>query len=189
MDDAAAVILAEGIGDQIAIETLAARQNRNLEHEGVVVFPIGGAGAFASYLTQFGPLGQDLPLAGLADLDEEHTVRRALVAAGLGPARTRGEMADVGFFLCDRNLGEELIRACGVERALAIVEAQGELASFERLCAQPPWRDRPAGEQLRRFLKSKSGRDLRYAHLLTEAAPDDRMPAALLDVLAAAVPQ
>src|SRR2546423_1807073 len=43
--DARAIVLVEGISDQIALETLAARRGRNLEGEGVLVVPIGGAQA------------------------------------------------------------------------------------------------------------------------------------------------
>jgi histidinol dehydrogenase len=44
---ARAVILVEGVSDQIAAETLARRRGRRLGAEGVTVGPVGGAHAIA----------------------------------------------------------------------------------------------------------------------------------------------
>lgn len=184
IDGAEAVILVEGIGDQMAIDALALRRGRNLDDEGVVVFPVGGAQAFPAAVRELGPLGDDLPLTGLADADGERALRRSLNGGGLGPARTLEDMADRGFFFCRQDLEEELIRACGVDLVLDVVEDQGELVSFERLQKQPQWRGRPPADQLHRFFKAKSGRDLRYARLLVNAAPLDRIPEPLDAVLA-----
>ena len=65
--NARAVVLVEGISDQIALETLAARRSRNLVEERVCIVPIGGAQAVGRFLAQFGPAGSDLRLAGLCD--------------------------------------------------------------------------------------------------------------------------
>src|SRR2546426_984722 len=64
LGDSRAIVLVEGISDQIALETLAARRGRNLEREGVSVVPIGGAQAIGRFLTRFGPQGSDARLAG-----------------------------------------------------------------------------------------------------------------------------
>jgi hypothetical protein len=45
MDEVRAVVLLEGISDQIAVETLGARPGRNLSNEGISVVPMGGAQA------------------------------------------------------------------------------------------------------------------------------------------------
>src|SRR5215472_2695538 len=82
------VVLVEGISDQIAVETLAVRQGRDIGAERVVVLPTGGAHGIARYLTQFGPAGAGLRLAGLSDSDEERVVRRGLASAGIGSPRT-----------------------------------------------------------------------------------------------------
>lgn len=78
---AGAVVLVEGVSDQIALETLAVRLGRNLGEEGIVVLPVGGAHAVTRYLTQFGPAGAGLRLAGLCDLAEEKILRRGLARA------------------------------------------------------------------------------------------------------------
>ncbi len=48
--DARSVVLVEGISDQIAVETLAGLQGRDLAAEDVVVVSIGGAHAVARFL-------------------------------------------------------------------------------------------------------------------------------------------
>lgn len=180
---AEAVILVEGICDQMAIETLAARQDRRLEAEGVVVLPIGGAQAAPHYLRAYGPEGDRLEVVGLFDLDATETVRQAVIGAGLGQPQTVGDLADLGFELCVRDLEDELIRAVGPDRVMAVVDSQGDLGSFRTLQKQPQWRDRPVGDQLRRFLGSKARRGQRYARLLTEAVELDHAPRPLATVL------
>jgi hypothetical protein len=163
------VVLVEGISDQIAVEALAERRQRNLAAEGVSVVPIGGAQAIGRFLRAFGPQGLDIKLAGLYDAAEEHDVCRGLERAGFGSDLTRADMERHGFFVCVADLEEELIRALGaaaVERALA---ANGDLRSFRTLQKQPAWRGRSPEQQLRRFMGSGGRRKIRYARFLVEA--------------------
>ena len=102
-----AIVLVEGLSDQIALETLAARRSRNLEDEGVVVVPIGGAQAIGPFLTRFGPQGLDpRRLAGLCDAGEEDVFRRSLERAGLGSQLTRVERSE------ERRVGKECPSLC-----------------------------------------------------------------------------
>ena len=80
-----AVILVEGVSDQAALESLAARRGRNLRQEGVFVVPMGGATNIGHFLDLFGPRGLRARLAGLCDEGEERDFRRGLARAGLGP--------------------------------------------------------------------------------------------------------
>ena len=89
---ARAVVLVEGVSDQIAVETLAARQGRDLTVEGTVVLPTGGVHGMTRYLRLFGPEGTGARLAGLCDAAEEHIVRRGLGAAGLGSPGSRADL-------------------------------------------------------------------------------------------------
>ncbi len=180
---ARSLILVEGVSDQIAVETLAHRHQRDLIAEQVVVLPVGGAQAFARYLLQFGPQGANVPLAGLCDAGEERFVRRAMTAAGLGVPQTRAEMAELGFFVCVEDLEAELIRAAGRDAIESLLEAQGDLASLRTLQRQPGWRDKPFAAQMRRFLGAGARRKSRYARLLVETVPLDRIPAPLERVL------
>jgi len=53
VDDAAAVVLVEGISDQIAVETAATGRGRDLSAERVVIVPVGGAHAMGRVLTSW----------------------------------------------------------------------------------------------------------------------------------------
>jgi hypothetical protein len=177
VDNALAVVLVEGLSDQIALETAAGALGRDLDAERVVVVPIGGAHAIDRFLTRFGPLGTGVRLAGLCDLDEEEVFRRALVAAHVASPRTRIDMERLGFHVCVDDLEDELIRAVGAARVEVLFDSQGDLASFRSLQSQPTWRGRDIEAQTHRFLGSGSGRKLRYARLLVEeAVRGDGMP-------------
>ena len=178
-----AVVLVEGPSDRGAVEALAARRGRDLAAEGVDVVMVGGAQAMGRELRRYGPQGLDLRLAGLYDAGEEHAVRRALKGVGLGPADTRVDLERLGFFVCERDLEDELIRALGAARVEVLVEAQGDLGSFRTLQKQAAWRGRPVEEQLRRFFGSGGRRKIRYARLLVEALDLARVPRALDGVL------
>src|SRR5215469_2341340 len=162
---AEAVVLVEGVSDQIAVETLAVRRGRDLGAERVVVVPTGGAHAFARYMRQFGPVGAGMRLAGLCDAAEENIVRRGLASAGIGSPRTRADMEALGFCVCVEDLEDELIRAIGATGVETLVDSQGDLVSFRSLQRQPEWRSQPAGAQLRRFLGAGATRKLRYAQI------------------------
>lgn len=179
-----AVILVEGRSDQIAVETLASRSGRNLASEGVEVVPMGGIHAIGQFLTRFGPLGDNLKVAGLYDIGEEHVVRRGLVQARLADAPlSRAMMEDLGFFACVLDLEDELIRALGVPTIEAVIAAEGDFIAFRILQKQPEWRSRSAEAQLRRFFGSGATRKWRYAGLLVEALELDAVPRPLRGVL------
>jgi hypothetical protein len=174
--DAQTVVVVEGISDQIAVETLAACRGRDLGGERVVVLPTGGVHAMTRYLTQFGPAGTGLRLAGLCDMGEENVLRSGLARAGIGAPGTRAEMERLGFHVCVEDLEDELIRAIGTARVQALIDSQGDLGSFRSLQRQPEWRGQPTALQLRRFLGSGSTRKLRYARLLAGAVDLDGLP-------------
>jgi hypothetical protein len=170
------IVLVEGVSDQVALEALAERRGRNLEAEGVSVLPIGGAQSIGRFLDRFGPRGLGISLAGLCDAAEEGEFRRALERAGLGAARTREGMEQLGFYVCDADLEDELIRALGADSVEHVVDAQGELGSFRTLQKQPAWQGRARDEQLRRFMGSGGSRKIRYARLLVDALDLSRVP-------------
>jgi hypothetical protein len=179
-----AVVLVEGLSDQAAIEALAERRGRDLAAEGIAVVPIGGAQAIGRFLTEYGPRGLDVRLAGLCDAAEEADFRRGLERAGLGSHLTREGMEALGFYVCVDDLEDELIRAVGATSVERVLETQGDLGPFRTLQKQPAWRGRPLDEQLRRFMGSGGRRKIRYGRLLVEALELDRMPRPLSLVLA-----
>ncbi len=181
---ARAVVLVEGISDRVALRALAARRGRDLEAEGVSVVAIGGAQAIGSFLALFGARVRDVTLAGLCDVGEEGHFRRALERAGLGVDLTRAEMESLGFYVCDEDLEDELIRALGAAAVERLVESEGDLQSFRTLQKQPAWRGRATEDQLRRFMGSGGSRKIRYARLLVDALDLARVPRPLDGVLA-----
>jgi len=181
---APAVVLVEGVSDQAAVEALAERHGRDLGAEGVSVVSIGGAQAIGRYLERFGPDGLDLRLAGLCDAAEEREFRRGLEQAGLGSDLSRAELERLGFFVCEADLEDELIRALGADTVLQVIEANGDLGPFRTLQKQPAWHARPTDEQLRRFMGSGGRRKIRYARFLVEALDLAAIPRPLAGVLA-----
>jgi hypothetical protein len=177
------VVLVEGVSDEVAIETLAARQGRDLEGEGVMVVPMGGATTIGHFLDLLGPHGHDFRLAGLCDAGQEGDFRRSLERAGLGSDLTRADMVSLGFFVCVDDLEDELIRALGVDAVIGIIEAEGDLGSLGIMQRQPAQRGRTIAQQLWRFMGTRSGRKAKYARLMVEALDLDRVPRPLADLL------
>jgi hypothetical protein len=102
---ACAVVLVEGMSDQAALETLAARFGRDLRGEGVFVVPMGGATNIGHFLGLFGPRGFGVRLAGLCDEGEERDFRRGLERAGLGAGLAPAEPLDLAGTLAPLGLG------------------------------------------------------------------------------------
>ena len=146
--------------------------------------PIGGAQAIGRPLRLLGPAGRGLRLAGLCDAGEERDFRRGLERTGLGRNLTCTDMEAMGFFVCEADLEDELIRALGATTVERIVEAHGDLRAFRTLQRQDAWRHRPLEEQLRRFLGSGGRRKIRYASFLVDALELARVPRPLDRALA-----
>jgi hypothetical protein len=175
-------ILVEGWSDEAAVNTLARRRGYDLQAEGIVVIPIAGATNFHSFVEALGAHG--IRLSGLYDIAEEHYARLGLERAGLGTGLTRADMEALGFFACDADLEDEMIRTLGNAGVERILDVQGELQSFRSFQNQPAQRGGDCHAQLRRFLGIRSGRKIRYGSLLTEALDLAQVPRSLDRVLA-----
>jgi hypothetical protein len=179
--DLQAAVLVEGVSDQLAVEALAERLGRALDAEGIAVVPIGGAQAIGRFLHRFGPPGLDVRLAGLCDAAQEDDFRRGLERAGFGSGLTRSDLERLGFYVCDADLEDELIRALGADSVERIIDAQGQLRSFRTFQKQPAQQRRTHEQQLRRWLGNHK---IRYARLLVDALDLGRVPRPLDRVLA-----
>ena len=146
--------------------------------------PIGGVTNLGPFIQALGAPGLGLSLCGVCDAAEEGYARRALERAGLGATRTRAGLEALGFFVCDADLEDELIRAVGTAGVEAVLEAQDELGSFRRFQEQPAQRGRALNAQLHRFMGTRARRKVRYGALLTEAVDLAGVPRALEQVLA-----
>lgn len=184
---ARAVALVEGASDVAALRALTRRCGRDPVGRGeVAIVRMAGATNIGHFLALLGPGGYDLPLAGLCDAAEERHVRRALRRAGLGDCGDRAGLERLGFFVCETDLEDELIRALGVTGTEAVIAAAGELRSYRTFAAQPAQRGGSDTRRLRRFMGTRSGRKIRYGRLLVEALDPARVPRPLTGVLARA---
>ncbi len=176
-NEARTVVLVEGLSDQRAVETLAARLGRDLAADGVAVVAMGGATNVGRFISRFA--GAGLRVSGLVDEAQAPVFARAVERAGLG-----ADLAGAGFFVCVADLEDELIRALGPERVEDVLDAEGDLALFRKFQGQPAQRGKPAAALLRRFLGTRSGRKIHYGRVLVAAVELDRVPAPLERLLA-----
>jgi hypothetical protein len=179
-----AVVLVEGNSDRVALHTLARRQGRDLAEEGVEVVAMHGITNTRAFVLRYGPLGLDVPLAGIYDAPEEEKVRHGLAQGGVADALAPGGLPALGFYPCSADLEDELVRALGVEAVEAVIEAAGETQSLRLLAGMPAQRDWSRAAVLRRFIGVRSGRKARYAELLVDALPPGHEPEPLTSVLA-----
>lgn len=179
-----AAILVEGVSDSAALHALALRRGRDLDAEGVEVVAMDGATNAARYLRKYGPQGRDVTLAGLFDEAEERFIRLGLERAGFEPGPKTEDLEALGFFVCRADLEDELIRAVGAGEVLRLVAAEGEERSFRTLQLQPAMRDKSLVHQLRRMMGGRTGGKERWARLLVETVPLDKVPYPLDAVLA-----
>jgi len=186
IDRPGSVLFVEGESDRAAVQALAAQRELDLQGAGVELVVLGGAHAIGRHLRALGDRGDGRRLTGLYDAGEEEVFRRALARHGFAAIDGRPQLEAHGFFCCDRDLEEELIRALGAGEVLAVVAAQGDDQRFRALQHQPEWRGRPVEAQLRRFMGSGSQRKIRYGRLLVQALAPDCIPRPLDAVLQAA---
>jgi hypothetical protein len=175
------VVLVEGISDKLALEALARRLGRDLDAEGVSVLPIGGAQAIGKVLDRLGPGGLGVKLAGLCDAAEERHFQRALERAGFGSNLGRADLEALGFYVCDADLEDELVRSLGAAVVERVIEAEGEWASFQTFQKQPEKRRLTREAQLHGFMWN---RKIRYARLLVDSLDLAQVPRPLDRVLA-----
>lgn len=174
----AVATLVEGESDAIVVRHLLDRSGLTAR-----VVPMDGITNIAHWLDRCDAQRSIERVTGLYDLAEEHFVVRALAQRGLrvddaGPARH-------GFFGCDQDLEDELIRAVGPERVVAGLEDIGLGGTFRIFAQQPQWRDRPVASQLRRFAGAGSGRKAVLAEHLVALLTTRTVPAPLAGLIAA----
>lgn len=163
------VVLVEGRSDAAVLDVLGRRLG--LDAARVEVVDMGGVTNLGTHLDRY----DDVPVATLYDAAEERFVVRALERRGLD---------DAGFFRCESDLEDELIRALGEDAVVEVIAEQGERALLETFQQQPYQRSRSLHDQLHRFCGTKSGRKARLAAALAETLPLERVPRPLAEVLA-----
>ena len=169
-----AIVLVEGVTDQLAVTLAARRLGRDLEAEGVSVVPTNGAHAISRFLRRLAAEQPRAKTAGLYDEAEEEVIRSALQRAGMEWA---------GFFACHADLEEELIRALGETKLLVLIDEIGDAQQWRRFTSQPVWRGRRVDHQFRRFMRSVSDRNTRYIRAILETIDPPQLPRPLREVL------
>lgn len=167
------MVLLEGASDVAAV-----RHTPGMRLDGVALVDLHGVTNVRTALLRARADLPDADVLGMCDQAETRFVERALVAAGL-PVRDASDLASYGFFVCHRDLEEELISAVGTAGAVAVIADLGLDAKLETLQRQPAWADRPLAAQLRRFCGVASGRKELLAGALAAALPADGLPGPL----------
>lgn len=174
------VIFVEGASDYLALHAAAEILGVDIDARGVAVLTLQGAGLLGTYLSLLGPTGLDLDLRGLCDLDAEIEWRARLTAAGI-VVTDRTTMNARGFFVCDVDLEDEIVRAHGDTAAEAIIAQHGATARFAAFASQPANRALSRTEQLTGFARRSK---TRWAPRLVAALSSAAMPTPIKEVLA-----
>ena len=175
------VVLLEGASDVAAVRALAGARGADLSR--VQLVDLGGVTNVRRGLHRALADRPGAAVLGLCDAGEVRFVERALAEIGFA-VRDASDLPAYGFFVCQADLEDELIRALGADLVVEVIGQQGEGTLLETFQQQPHQRERPLHDQLHRFCGTKSGRKARLAAALAEAMPLDRVPGPLSGVLA-----
>lgn len=179
-EHARAAVLVEGVSDRRALERLARRRGRDLTSDGVEIIATAGITNAGRFLDILGRGGHDLTVAGLCDDGEKAGMRKALTDRGL--LRDADDLDSVGFFICVKDLEDELVRALGTDAMVELIESQGHVRRFRSFQNQPAQRYKSNEQQLWRWLGNHK---IRYAPLMVDALDLAHVPRPLDAVLEA----
>lgn len=174
------VVLLEGVSDVAAVRAAAGVRGADLT--GVRLVDLGGITNVRREMERLGREEPEREILGLCDVAEARFAMRAVEDGG-GWVRDPSDLATYGFFVCDADLEEELIRALGERRVLEVIDAIGLGRKLSQLQQQPAWSDRPLAEQLHRFAGVASGRKELLAGALVDALGPTELPEPLAMLL------
>ncbi|WP_265446868.1 hypothetical protein [Flexivirga meconopsidis] len=175
------VVLLEGRSDVVALASFARRRGAG-ELDGAELVDLGGVTNVRSHLDRLSIQPTPSRAAGLCDRGEVDVVVRAL--RRFHPdVQVVGDLPGHGFFVCDRDLEDELIRALGIPGCMSLLDRLGLGARFATFCRQPAWQSQPITDQLHRFVGTTSGRKELFAGEAACAIPLDRVPAPIAGLL------
>lgn len=174
------VVLLEGVSDIAAVTAAAAAQQ--LELDDVELVDLGGVTNVQRELIELTRAGSEFEILGLCDAPEVRFVEHALREIGCA-VRDPSDLAGYGFFVCQADLEEELIRALGATQTVHIIEHLGLGQKLATMRQQPAWQDRPLPEQLHRFCGVASGRKELLAGALSAALDPSHLPDPLLQLV------
>ncbi len=169
------VALLEGASDVAAVRVLTEARGLVEGRDGFRLVDMEGVTNIRRHLATLTNGGRGHRVIGMCDVGEVRFVATALEAARpeMGAA---GDLAAHGFYVCDRDLEDELIRGVGTSTTVRLLEDLGLGGRFATFQRQPGWSDRPMHEQLRRFCGTASGRKSLLAGALAAALTPGRVP-------------
>src|SRR4051794_2580044 len=177
------VVLLEGRSDVAAVRTVAAALGLAERTHRSRLVDMGGVTNVRHHLAAARARPVPVRVVGMCDAGEVDVV---LLALGLDSPL---ELAGHGFSVCDADLEDELIRACGPDVVLDVLDRLGLGARFATFRNQPAWRGRPLRDQLHRFAGTTSGRKAMFAAALAAELQPGQVPeplSRLLERIAAA---
>lgn len=177
-------MLLEGPSDVAALTVLLGEEDDRPGPSSYELVDLGGVTNVGAHLERAHRLDPVPRVAGLCDAGEAGFVVRALQRVGRdvgGPADLPGE----NFFVCQRDLEDELIRALGPQRSLGILEELGLAGRFAAFSQQPAWAGRPLTERLHRFSGIASGRKILLAGAMAAGLEAERVPPPLAGLVGA----
>jgi hypothetical protein len=178
------IVLVEGISDLLVLDALAKRLDIDLEATRTAMVAIGGATNIRNFVDLLTSHKQKVNICGLCDVGEVHYFQRTLERDDFGSDLTQSDLETLGFYACDADLEDELVRSVGVGGVLEVAEKEGELWAFRIFQTQPAWQGRSEEAQIRRWICSQSTRHMRYMPLLVHAMNLSSIPAPLGGLLA-----
>ncbi|MGY1745030.1 hypothetical protein [Blastococcus sp. SYSU D00695] len=167
------VVLLEGRSDVAAVRAVAATAGLTGGHR---LVDMGGVTGVHRALRALRAEPGAVRVLGMCDAGEAAVVVRAL------GARDVADLAAHGFAVCRADLEEELVRALGTDRLLAVLDRLGLAHRLAVLQDQPAWRGRPLADQLHRFAGTTAGRKELLAGALAAELTADEFPGPLRDL-------
>lgn len=172
------LVLLEGPSDVAAITAVLGDSLAGAGHASYALVDMGGVTNVGAHLRRAAEHRPAPRMIGLCDAGEAGVVVRALQRLG----RDVEEPADLAaehFFVCERDLEDELIRALGPDTCLGLLEEVGLAPRFASFSRQPAWQGRPLVQRLHRFCGIASGRKVMLAGVMAAALGPGQLPAPL----------
>lgn len=177
-------MLLEGPSDVAAVSALLAGPAGGGEHSAYELVDLGGVTNVGAHLRRAAERDPVPPVIGLCDAGEARVVLRALQRIGRTVTEPEN-LAEEGFFVCDRDLEDELIRALGPQRCLDLLDQEGLGSRFAAFSRQLDWVDAPLTARLHRFCGIASGRKIRLARAMAGALRPGEVPTPLAGLIGA----
>jgi hypothetical protein len=168
------VVLVEGRSDVAVVRTLLERRAAD-DVTGVEVVSMEGVTNIERHLSRLEATRPTTEVVGLCDVAEAGFLVRALQRRGKAVSG-KTDLPRHGFFVCDADLEDELIRAVGPGAVAEALAELGDAARFLTFQQQPEWRGRSLHDQLRRFAGSRSGRKEQLAGALAARLDPAALP-------------